>query len=88
MVNEMDKEAILVAIQGYSQANEIIEAERMQRLTQMTENESRAIFNELVSRWKNQSDKTDIENLEQWRLETALTVREAFLQMSHARGYL
>ena len=81
----MHKEVAAV-LEGYARAAEYIERERMERLKHMTIEESRAIFNELIAGWSGPAAGSDLEKLEDWRLETHLEVRRVFWERAHKKG--
>lgn len=80
---DLDKQAIREALAGYAAAAEVIERERIQCLRQMTPEESRRIYADLVAfhqHWKetlSDSDREGLERLAQHRLEEKLALRRA-----------
>lgn len=80
---------IAETLEGYGRANEFLEQERMERLSQLTPEESRAIFSELVDQGQkalvtyNQSDL-----MLSWRLETLISVRQAIKKLAQAKGWM
>lgn len=82
-------EKIDKTLQGYARANEFLEQERMERLSQVTPEESRAIFSELVDQGRKAlgtDDQSDL--LLSWRLETLISVRQAFKKLAQAKGWM
>ncbi|MGD2048604.1 MAG: hypothetical protein PVH03_03875 [Chloroflexota bacterium] len=80
---------IAETLEGYGRANEFLEQERMERLSQLTPEESRAIFSELVDQGQktlvtdNQSDL-----MLSWRLETLISVRQAIKKLAQVKGWM
>jgi hypothetical protein len=71
-------------LSGYAYAADIVEQERMERLARMTPEEARAIYEDLCHTGMAQRQrmtKEELERLEQWRLETLLSVRDAMARM-------
>jgi hypothetical protein len=73
-------------LSGYARAADVMEQERMERLARMTPEEARAIYNDLCRSWATRRESRDLERLEQWRLETLLSVRAAMARLAHATG--
>lgn len=85
----MEGTVIREALAGYAMANEVVEGERVARLQQMTLDEARAIWRDLVAGWEAAPQTTDgLERLAMWRVETLVAVRQAFEKVAHARGLL
>ena len=82
----LQENLIRETLAGYARANEVIEAERMERLASMTPEESRAIYDDLVDFWWNSAAREGSEHLALWRAETLIAVRRAFEQLARARG--
>ena len=80
------KKEVSEVLEGYARAAEYIEQERMERLKQMTTEESWAIFKELMADWSGPIPGDDLEKLQTWRLETLLEVRQVFLKRARWRG--
>jgi hypothetical protein len=74
--------AVRETLSGYARAAAVTERERMERLARMTEEEARAIYDDLCQSWSARRDTQDLERLERWRLETLLAVREAMARLS------
>jgi hypothetical protein len=74
--------AVRETLSGYARAAVVTERESMERLARMTEEEARAIYDDLCQSWSAQRDTQDLERLERWRLETLLAVREAMARLS------
>jgi len=74
---------------GYARADEFLEKERRQRLANMTPEDSRAIFNELVEfGWRTMADDEGARRLQSWRLETKIAVRKTFEKLARSKGLL
>ncbi len=56
----------------------------MERLAGMTQDEARAIYDDLCQGWETWGRTSDLERLEHWRIETLLAVREAMARMSRS----
>jgi hypothetical protein len=71
------KQAALVreTLRGYAR-------ERMERLARMTQEEARAIYDDLCQSWERGVQGGDLERLERWRIETLLAVRDAMARVS------
>lgn len=86
-----NKKRVLETIAGYAAAGEIIEQERVERLRQVTVEESRADYAALVAfhhSYRNDSDREGLERLEKWRLDEKLAMRRAFEVVARGRGLL
>jgi hypothetical protein len=83
-------EALHETLAGYARANSVIEDERMERLPQMTPEQARAIFDQLVEGWESASgsSRTGLERLDLWRAETLVAVRRAFERLAKAEGLM
>ena len=85
----MDQKRNAEAIEGYTQANAFLEAERIERLAHLTPEEARAEFDELTEGWEALPYKGEgLERLEMWRLETLIAVRSAFEKMARMKGLM
>jgi len=74
---------------GYARANEYLEKERMERLANLSEEESRAIFNELVEfGQRTMTDDEGMRRLQLWRLQTKIAVRKTFEQLAKSKGLI
>jgi hypothetical protein len=85
------KQRIREALDGYAVMNEIIEAERIERLRRMTVEESLADYVAIVgfqSTQKKDSHDEGLRRLEDWRLEEKLAMRRVFEAVARAQGYL
>ena len=51
----------------------------------MTEEESRAIYDDLCESWYAREEPSDLEQLQRWRLQTILAVRQAMARLSEKR---
>ena len=76
-------------LQGYARANEFLEKERMKLLAQLSPEESRAIFNDLVefSR-RSMNDDEGLRRLRDWRLQTKIEVRKTFEKLARYQGVI
>ncbi len=82
----MDKD-ILAVLEGYKRADAYMERERMERLSHMTTEESKAIFSALMEKWTNISD-VESEEFRAWRLKHKIEARKTFLRLAKAKGFL
>ena len=81
-------EQIAEILRGYARANEFLELERLERLSHLSSEESRAIFAELVEfRQETSSNDTQPEQMLSWRLETLISVRQAFKELAQVKGW-
>lgn len=82
----LDAVVIREALAGYQAANDVVEAERRERLASMTDDEARAIDRELYGYWIGLPGwtKEGLERLEPLRLESLLAVRQAFARLAAA----
>ncbi len=73
---------------GYAAANEVTEAERIEWLANLSDDEARAIDRALYASWYGFPawTKAGLERLEPFQLEGLLTIRQAFARMAAARG--
>ncbi len=84
---EMDQQ-IAEMIHAYSQAEEFLEAERMERLARMTPEEARAIFDNLCRSWEAAADPVELDRLEPLRIERLVQTRRAFERLAERKGLL
>jgi HD superfamily phosphodiesterase len=85
----MDENTIRETLAGYAAADAFIEAERIERLARMTQEEADAIARDLEASWEASARSQEgLERLEAWRMETKLRVRRAFLLLARARGLI
>jgi hypothetical protein len=83
------KDQIISTLQGYARANEYLEAERIARLALMTPEEARAIFADLLAAWGRPSvADEESEQFERWRIEGAVAVRKAFMQIARTQDLI
>lgn len=76
-------------LEGYARAEEFLEQERMQRLADMTPQESRVIFDQLVKfGWQTMANDEGARRLLSWRLETKIAVRKTFETLARSKGLL
>ena len=86
--SKMDKQ-IAEMIHAYGQAEEFLEAERMERLARMTPQEARAIFDDLCRAWEAVADRqVGLEWLEPLRIERLVQTRRAFERLAARKGLL
>jgi len=86
-----NKQLLREMLAGYDVANEVIEQERIERLRQITDEESRADYAMLLSfrrLFKNEPDKEGLERLEQWRLQEKIAMRQVFEKAARAGGWI
>lgn len=86
-----NKQLLREMLAGYDVANEVIEQERIERLRQITDEESRANYAMLLSfhrLFKNEPDKEGLERLEQWRLQEKIAMRQIFEKAARAGGWI
>ena len=60
----------------------------MERLRNLTTEESRSIFNQLMADWSGPMEGDDLDRLQAWRLETIVAVRKTFLKLARSKGLL
>lgn len=87
-MTNLDPTAIRKTLAGYAAANDIVEAERMQRLATMTDTEARAIDRDLFAGWMGLPPWTreGLDRLQLFQLESLLAIRQAFAQMAKTRN--
>lgn len=87
---KLDPVVLREALAGYAIANEFMEAELIQQLASMTDDEARAIDRDLYAFWAGLPAWTreGLERLEPLQLESLLAARQAFERMAKARGVL
>jgi hypothetical protein len=76
--------AVRETLTGYAHAATVVERERMERLARMTPEEAHAIYEDLYrtgTAHRQRMTQEELERLEQWRLETLLSVRDAMARM-------
>jgi hypothetical protein len=87
-VTHVDQE-VAEMLRGYARANEFMERERMERLAQLTTDESYAIFLDLVEHgWNAQKNYPLPERMLAWQLETKIAVRRAFRRLAEKQGLM
>ncbi len=83
MKTQLDRETVLKTLRGFEEVNRFTEAERRERLENMTDERARAIFDDL-----NQQIQTltaeEKSRLEPLRLDHHLKVRQAMAKMAEA----
>lgn len=84
----MDRQQIAEMIRAYGRAAPELEAERLRWLTGLTAQEARLIYESLYAVWERGGRRAggDWKLLDQWRLETKLTVRQAFTRLAASRS--
>ena len=60
----------------------------MERLADMTPEQARAIYDELVETWWGSASREGSERLDLWRAETLIAVRRAFEQLARPGGFV
>jgi len=75
---EMDRQIIAEMIRAYREAEEFLEAERMERLARITPQEARAIYDSLCRAWEAVAGREEgLRRLEGLRVETLVFERLA-----------
>lgn len=83
------KKKIAETFQGYAIANEFLEEERIERLSDLSIEDSRVIFSELVKQGLKTRDNHDqSEQILAWRLDTLIVVRQAFKKLAQVKGWI
>jgi len=76
-------------IRAYGEAEEFLEAERMERLARMTPQEARAIYDSLCRAWEAVAGREEgLRRLEGLRVETLARRRRAFERLAARKGLL
>jgi len=76
-------------LRGYARANEFLERERMERLAQLSTEESYAIFLELVEHgWDTIRNNPLPSQMLTWQLETKIAVRQTFQRLAEKQGLI
>ncbi len=83
-MTQLNRESVLKTLRGFEEVNRITEAERRERLENMTDEEARAIFDGLNQSIKELTQE-EKKRLEPFRLEHHLKVRKAMAKMEKAR---
>lgn len=83
-MSKLNQENVLKTLRGFEEVNRITEAERRERLENMTEERARAIFDDLNQSIKELTPE-EKKRLEPFRLEHHLKVRKAMAKMERAR---
>jgi hypothetical protein len=79
-------EETAATLEGYARAAEFIEQERMERLRNMSAEESRLIFDQLMADWSGPTEGDELGRLQEWRLETTVMVRQVFIKLAQSKG--
>lgn len=74
----LDPKIVKQTIEGYREANRVIEEERKQRLQSMTKEESSAIYDNLCEFYYSHMKKEDFEKLEPLKIEFLVRRRQLF----------
>ena len=82
-MSQLNREIVLKTMRGFEEVNRITEAERRERLANMTEERARAIFDDLNQPIKELTSE-EKKRLEPFRLEHHLKVRKAMAKMAKA----
>ncbi|MGH2536777.1 MAG: hypothetical protein ACRDHL_05235 [Candidatus Promineifilaceae bacterium] len=83
------REAVRETVAGYARADEYLRAERMARLAHMTDEQARAIFDQLVEAGvRYEPPDEEREAYELWRIESTLVVRRAMQRLAESQGWL
>jgi hypothetical protein len=87
---KLDLVEVREVLAGYAIANECMEAELIEQLASMTDDEARATDRDLYTFWAGLPawTKEGLEHLEPLQLESLLATRQAFEQMAVAQGVL
>ncbi|OQX60930.1 MAG: hypothetical protein B5M51_09405 [Anaerolinea sp. 4484_236] len=83
-MTQLNRESVLKTLRGFEEVNRITEAERRERLANMTDEEARAIFDDLNQSIEELTPE-EKKRLELFRLEHHLKVRKAMAKMGKAR---
>jgi hypothetical protein len=85
----MDRQIIAEMVRAYSEAEEFLEAERMERLARMTPQEARGIYDSMCRAWEAVASREEgLGRLEELRIETLVQRRCAFEQLAARKGIL
>ena len=84
----LDATLVRETLAGYAAANDVIEAERIEWLANLSNDEARAIDRSLYASWDGFPawTKVGLERLEPLQLEGLLTIRQAFARMAAIRA--
>lgn len=79
--------SIRETLAGYAAANEMVEAERRERLARMTTAEALAIWRDLASSFNARPElHENLDRLDLWQVEGLLTIRRALDQLAGQRA--
>jgi len=84
---KIDREILLQTLRGYEEVKRITDLERRARLRMLTDEEARAIFDDLCQDMIKLIKSEDQTTLANYRLQHHLKVREAMLRLAQAKGY-
>ncbi len=87
---KLDPVVVREVLAGYAIANEFMEAELIEQLASMSDDDARAVDRDLYAFWAGLPAWTreGLERLEPLQLESLLATRQAFEQMAVAQGVL
>ncbi len=85
-MTKIDREILIQTLAGYAEVNRITEVERRTRLKQISNAEARAVFDSL-NQDVSEITAAECENLEEFRLEHHLIVRDAMEKMARSMGF-
>jgi len=83
----VDRKLLLQTLRGYIEVNRITEAERRARLINLSETESRAIFNSLYRDASILKKSEDLTSSATYHVDHHLKVREAMRRLAYKKGY-
>jgi hypothetical protein len=83
---ELTREILLQTLAGFEEVNRITERERRERLESMTDEQARAIFDDLCASASLLSHEEE-ERLMSFRHAHRIRLRQAMEKMSHALGF-
>ena len=84
---KIDKEILLQTLQGYEEVNRITNLERKAKLRALSDEEARAIFDDLCQDMVKLIENEDLLILVNHRLQHHFRVREAMVRLAQAKGY-
>jgi hypothetical protein len=87
---KLDPVVVREMLAGYAIANEFMEAELIEQLASMSDEDARAVDRDLYAFWARLPAWTreGLERLEPFQLESLMATRQAFEQMALAQGVL
>ena len=82
-----DPVAVKELLRGYTEANEFMEAERIERLAHMTPEEALAIWRDMTAGWEaSPLLHKGLERLDLWQVEALVDVRRTFERLARTKG--